>query len=92
MKGSSGFLIQNEMEVDEYKETELKRTPCKGLRCMWFKFDFFDNAYDYNHAGFCGLHGRHKVEEGELINLDMRGGCGYFAKHRNIQTSIFDLL
>lgn len=59
-------------------------------RCRWLDYDFFNNRYNqYNDYHRCGLHGQHRVDpDGEQLNLDTRGGCGYTQRFIPIQLEL----
>lgn len=62
---------------------------CKG--CTFFNWDFTDDSYDtYPEHSYCGLHGGERVDpDGPQMNLDNRGGCGYWPKMQMTQLELF---
>ena len=46
---------------------------------MYYNWDFLTGKNEYNgKSSYCGLHGRTQVDpDGDQVNLDHRGGCGY---------------
>jgi hypothetical protein len=62
-------------------------------RCKNLNYDYFDRKYETPADGhfFCGLHGRAQVDpDGEQVNLDRRGGCGYYPKEKAPVQLTFD--
>lgn len=53
--------------------------------CVNLDYNAFFRRYENRSDGehFCGCHGMAQVDpDGEQLNLDHRGGCGFFPKHR----------
>ena len=62
------------------------------LTCAWYKYDFFGRRYDDTREPFCGLHGGARVNPSrgaKQMNLDNRGGCGYYPKNTVKQLKLF---
>ena len=56
--------------------------------CTHFDYNHLDSRYEPRAEGehFCGLHGMAPVDpDGPQVNLDHRGGCGYYPKKRDVQ-------
>ena len=63
----------------------------KCLTCAWYCYNFFDQEYDHSHP-HCGLHGGVKVDpspRSKQMNLDNRGGCGYYPDRKEVQLTLF---
>lgn len=58
----------------------------KCRSCLNLDYCYIFGRYEQRKDGdhFCGLHGRAHVDpDGEQVNLDARGGCGFIPKHRD---------
>lgn len=64
---------------------------CK--KCTWLNYDVIRDRYQNDYEPFCGLHGRAPVDpEGEQVNLDRHGSCGFYPRQRQPEElSLFDL-
>ncbi|MBR1464303.1 MAG: hypothetical protein IJ604_13145 [Prevotella sp.] len=54
--------------------------------CTYLDYDFFERRFENRTEGnhYCGLHGRAQVDpDGEQVNLDHRGGCGFCSKQKD---------
>ena len=66
----------------------MKKAKCR--RCMNLNYDFLLGTYEDTDDYFCGLHGRAPVDpDGEQMNLDRRGGCGFHPRNEPIQLDLF---
>lgn len=66
----------------------MARMRCK--QCIWLDFNCLENRYQKRPYHVCGLHGMCTVDiEGEQVDLDSRGGCGYVKKNEPRQLSLF---
>lgn len=59
--------------------------------CRYLDYDFLNDNYEITSPTehFCGLHGRRRVDpDGEQMNLDSHGSCGYSPRQRTVQLSL----
>lgn len=57
--------------------------------CYWLNWDFISGEY-VSGQWFCGLHGCTRVDpDGEQLDLDHRGGCGYMKATEPRQLRLF---
>ncbi len=62
------------------------------LTCAWYCYDFFEQRKDDACGSFCGLHGGVTVDpspRAKQMNLDNRGGCGYYPERVCEQLTLF---
>lgn len=58
-------------------------TMMRCRRCAYLDWDFSDGSVSppLDGSHYCGLHGGTKVDiDGEQVNLDHKGGCGFCAR------------
>ena len=74
----------------------VSKNPAKKMRCWtceYLDYDHLDCKLELRSPGehFCGLHGRAPVNpDGNQVNLNNRGSCGYFPRKKALQLSLFD--
>lgn len=86
-------------DSEDEEEVKTPKTKIKCRTCYNLNYDYFSSRYEpYEEIKywFCGLHGRAHVDpDGMQVDLNKRGGCGYFPKVKKKepkQLSLFDLL
>lgn len=82
---------------EDEKEIITPKTKIKCRTCTHLNYDYLQSRYEtFEEAGnyYCGVHGRAAVDpDGQQVNLNRRGGCGYYPKQRPPkQLSLFDLM
>lgn len=89
--------MDNDEEIErKIKEAQKQKMKCR--KCSWLNYDFFnrrEEPYEEAEYWFCGLHGRQHIDpDGEQMNLDARGSCGFYPKIKPPkppkQLSLFD--
>lgn len=60
--------------------------------CIFLNYNCMRRRYEIHEHPFCGLHGSCKVDlnSERQVNLDSKGGCGYYPKSIPVQLSLFD--
>lgn len=77
-------------EPQPVKSKEVERMRC--WRCAYLDYDCISDCQEQPQPGehFCGLHGRTRVDpDGEQMDLDHHGGCGFSPRKQAVQLSLF---
>lgn len=78
----------------DYKPVSKKPTmKMRCWSCEYLDYDIIDCQLERCSPGkhFCGLHGRARVDpDGNQVNLNNRGSCGYFPRKKSLQLLLFD--
>lgn len=73
-------------------ETVKKKSLMRCWKCQHLDYDHISDCQEQPQPGehFCGLHGRTRVDpDGEQMDLDHHGGCGFSPRKQAVQLSLF---